>query len=150
MLFPTGKTVDPYSRPDIQIITAGFGWNMDYGMGIVHNLWGHKDDFYTKVFLSDDNLEQYEVNLLVMILLRPKSRGTLRLRSTNPSELPLIDPNYLDEEDDVNTLAEAMVTLDKMTHTDSFRRYGLSHVVDTYNCGHHAHGSKAYRECFVR
>ncbi|OMH29442.1 GMC family oxidoreductase [Motiliproteus sp. MSK22-1] len=33
-------------------------------------------------------------------LLRPKSRGTVRLRTSNPADTPLIDPNYWAEEYD--------------------------------------------------
>lgn len=33
--------------------------------------------------------------------LRPKARGEVRLRSTNPADLPLLDPNYLGEEEDL-------------------------------------------------
>lgn len=35
------------------------------------------------------------------ILLHPKSRGTIRLQSTDPFDPPLIDPNYLDHPDDI-------------------------------------------------
>ena len=35
------------------------------------------------------------------ILLQPKSRGTIRLQSTDPFDPPLIDPNYLDHPDDI-------------------------------------------------
>ena len=34
-------------------------------------------------------------------VLQPKSRGSVRLRSTDPEALPLVDPNYLDHEDDM-------------------------------------------------
>ena len=34
-------------------------------------------------------------------VLRPRSRGSVRLRSANPGEPPLIDPNFLDEPDDL-------------------------------------------------
>lgn len=34
-------------------------------------------------------------------VLQPKSRGSVRLRSADPNELPLVDPNYLDHEDDM-------------------------------------------------
>ncbi len=37
-------------------------------------------------------------------VLRPKSRGTLRLASKDPSAAPLIDPNFLGERDDVDRL----------------------------------------------
>ena len=40
--------------------------------------------------------------------LRPKSRGTVRLRSSNPSDLPLVDPNFLAEPDDLKTSVEGV------------------------------------------
>jgi choline dehydrogenase-like flavoprotein len=36
--------------------------------------------------------------------LRPKSRGTLRLASADPHAAPLIDPNFLSHDDDLETL----------------------------------------------
>ena len=41
-------------------------------------------------------------------LLRPKSRGTLRLASSDPKQTPLIDPNFLDHEDDLNDLVKGL------------------------------------------
>lgn len=38
------------------------------------------------------------------ILLHPKSRGTVRLQTTDPFDPPLIDPNYLDHPDDAKVL----------------------------------------------
>jgi len=35
-------------------------------------------------------------------LLKPESRGTITLKSTNPYDMPLIDPNYLATESDLN------------------------------------------------
>ncbi len=37
-------------------------------------------------------------------LLRPRSRGTLRLRDADPSSAPLIDPNFLGDERDVEDM----------------------------------------------
>ncbi len=37
-------------------------------------------------------------------LMRPKSRGTIKLTSSDPAVPPLIDPNYLDHPDDQSTL----------------------------------------------
>lgn len=38
--------------------------------------------------------------------LHPKSRGTVTLQSSNPYDPPLIDPNYLDDPQDVEDLVE--------------------------------------------
>ena len=40
-------------------------------------------------------------------LLRPKSRGTVSLRSSNPTDFPVIQPNFLEAEDDRKVMIEA-------------------------------------------
>ncbi|RQT36632.1 GMC family oxidoreductase [Burkholderia contaminans] len=39
-------------------------------------------------------------------LLRPKSRGSVKLRSADPLDAPLIDPAFLDHEDDLEVLVD--------------------------------------------
>ena len=41
---------------------------------------------------------------MVPLLLHPKSRGSIKLRSADPFDHPLIDPKYLSHPDDVKTL----------------------------------------------
>ena len=41
-------------------------------------------------------------------LLRPKSRGTLRLDTKNPLAMPLIDPNFLADRDDMERMIQAL------------------------------------------
>ena len=38
---------------------------------------------------------------LAPTLLRPKSKGTITLRSKNPYDVAIIDPNFLEHQDDV-------------------------------------------------
>ncbi|XP_077495210.1 glucose dehydrogenase [FAD, quinone]-like [Amblyomma americanum] len=45
---------------------------------------------------------------LYPVLLRPRSRGQLRLRSRDPYEAPDIDPRYLTHPKDIQTLVDAM------------------------------------------
>ena len=40
--------------------------------------------------------------------LRPKSRGTIRLRSANPADLPIVDPCFLAEPEDLKTSTEGI------------------------------------------
>ena len=39
-------------------------------------------------------------------LLRPKSRGSVKLRSANPDDAPLIDPNFLGDQEDLDVLVK--------------------------------------------
>ena len=41
-------------------------------------------------------------------LLRPKSHGTVRLASNDVKDMPLIDPNFLADQDDLNRLAKGL------------------------------------------
>jgi choline dehydrogenase len=45
---------------------------------------------------------------LHVTLLRPQSRGSLSLRSANPADPPLVDPNYLGDARDLSQLIEGL------------------------------------------
>ncbi|KAI0632955.1 GMC oxidoreductase [Trametes polyzona] len=59
------------------------------------------------------------------LLLKPASSGTVRLRSTDPYDHPLIDGNYLSDESDVNVLIKSVRFLLHLAHTPP-----LSDVLD--------------------
>lgn len=52
-----------------------------------------------------------------VVLLHPKSRGTVRLASANTADAPRIDPNYLGESDDADALAKGVRQLLRLTQT---------------------------------
>lgn len=41
---------------------------------------------------------------ITMVVLKPKSRGSVRLRSADPSAMPIVSPNMLKDEDDMNEM----------------------------------------------
>jgi choline dehydrogenase len=45
---------------------------------------------------------------IMSTLIYPKSRGTFRLTSADPTAAPMIDPNYLDEQADIDVLVSGM------------------------------------------
>jgi choline dehydrogenase-like flavoprotein len=61
------------------------------------------------VALEDDHARKLHLGHGIscrVALLRPKSRGTVRLGSPDPAAAPLIDPRYLSEPDDMVTLKQ--------------------------------------------
>jgi choline dehydrogenase len=54
---------------------------------------------------------------IVTGLLRPRSRGTLRLRSTNPADPPGIDVAYLRHPDDITRMVEATLAARRISRT---------------------------------
>ncbi len=55
--------------------------------------------------------------------LRPKSRGTVRLRSADPEALPIVDPNFLAEPDDVRVSAEGVRISREIFRQPSLQKY---------------------------
>ncbi|QIG38813.1 glucose-methanol-choline oxidoreductase [Microbacterium sp. 4R-513] len=57
------------------------------------------------------------------ILLRPQSRGTIRLRSADPTAKPLIDPGYLTDPDGIDraTMLAGLAECERLIATDALR-----------------------------
>ncbi|XP_070179795.1 glucose dehydrogenase [FAD, quinone]-like isoform X2 [Littorina saxatilis] len=54
-------------------------------------------------------------------LLRPKSRGTLRIRSDDPFEYPALDPRYLEVPDDLELLVRGIRVCQKLVATPTMQ-----------------------------
>ncbi len=59
-------------------------------------------------------------------LLKPKSRGYVALRSSNPFDAPLIQPNFLSAEDDLKTLVAGTKKALEILHANAFDHYRKS------------------------
>ena len=58
---------------------------------------------------------------ILFALVRPVSRGSLRLRSSNPFEHPLIDPAYLSEQCDVDSMVVALRMAREIAHATALK-----------------------------
>jgi choline dehydrogenase len=67
-----------------------------------------------------DNIPGFMANASVM---RPQSRGALRLRSANPDDPPVIQPNYLAERYDVERLIDGVEILREVFAQQPFDAY---------------------------
>lgn len=88
--------------PDIEIVLGAGALSGDLS-GSMRNMLGITNDFFTKVY---DGIIGADAFGLVPIVLRPKSRGRLRLKSRNSFYWPKMEPNYFHHPDDLNTLVQ--------------------------------------------
>ncbi|XP_076803573.1 L-sorbose 1-dehydrogenase-like isoform X1 [Clavelina lepadiformis] len=71
---------------------------------------------------------------ILVILSHPESMGTIRLKSSNYSIHPVIDPNYLKDSKDVETLVRGIKVLEKMEKSPTFLSYGMKMMFASPKC----------------
>jgi choline dehydrogenase len=80
-----------------------------------------------------------------------KSRGYLKLNSSDPLDYPLIYPYYLDSPRDVDILIDGIKLSIRLANTPALQKYGLT--VDTTpakGCESYNFGSDQYFACALR
>ena len=87
----------------------------------------------------------------VVSLTHPKSRGTIKLKSTDPYDYPAIDPQYLTDERDIGQFIVALRAWEKFIETPTMQQLGakVEHGKISF-CSQHEFRSDAYWECVTR
>ncbi|KAH1018844.1 hypothetical protein HUJ05_006535 [Dendroctonus ponderosae] len=135
------------SWPDIQFHMAPASVNSDAGAR-VRKVLGLTDELYNAVYKPIANQDVYT---LMPLLLRPRSRGWVKLRSKNPFDAPLINANYFHHSIDINTLVEGAKIAIKINEAKAFKKFGSRvHVIPFPNCKHFEFASDKYWECHIR
>lgn len=133
--------------PDIEFHFISGSTNSDGGRQI-RKAHGITESFYNKVFNPINNMDTWSV---IPVLLRPKSRGIIKLRSKNPFDYPLIYPNYFFDPYDMAVLVEGVKIALAMSRTRSFQRFGSKlYEVPFPGCSHIHKWTDAYWECMIR
>ncbi len=60
--------------------------------------------------------------IFLPILVQPESKGEVTLRSSDPADQALVNPNYLSEEADITTLKKAVELVRKLANTPTFQQ----------------------------
>ncbi|XP_043597207.1 glucose dehydrogenase [FAD, quinone]-like [Bombus pyrosoma] len=133
--------------PDIELLFLAGAACSDGG----RNFWkihGLTNNFYDAVFSEINNKHLWT---LLPMLLRPKSKGFIALRSSNPFDYPLIYPNYFEQPEDMATLVEAAKFAFEMSKTSAFRRYGSEMNPKPFPaCKNISMYTDPYWECMIR
>jgi len=80
-------------------------------------------------------------------LIRPVSRGELKLRSADPNEAPYLDPNYLGEQADFDALYEAVDLCRKIAYTSAMANWMKEEVLPGKNATKEEIGDYIRQSC---
>lgn len=106
------------------------------------------DEFFNAVFEPYKSTDQFS---MLLTLLRPKSRGVIRLNSKDPQDEPFMDPRYLSHQDDVVSMVEAMKIAIQLGNTPPLKKVGASLLPTKYpHCQNYKIYSDDYLECMAR
>ncbi|XP_041352661.1 glucose dehydrogenase [FAD, quinone]-like [Gigantopelta aegis] len=95
--------------------------------------------------------EATEGFLIVPGCQRPQSSGTVRLRSANSFEYPVIQPNYLHATEDMMAVYRGIRLFQKLLKTDALKKIGARlHSTPMPLCTQHHYDSDEYWQCCVR
>lgn len=94
--------------PDIQLLFSGSSHAYKSGV-ILSRSEDVKPDISTALYKNILKNYTYEI---YTILLRPRSRGHIKLKTTNPAENPEIFPNYFNDPHDLQVLVRYLTHLE--------------------------------------
>ena len=115
--FPTKYANVTDDWPDIQLQFIAGSPASDLGVVIRRDM-GNTDEFYNAVFKP---YHDYDTFGFYPVLMRPYSKGHIRLKSKDPFQHPIIDPKYLSDIRDVLTLVEGMKICIQLVNTPIYR-----------------------------
>jgi choline dehydrogenase len=72
---------------------------------------------------TDPSLHKYSGFTMSVCKLRPESRGTVEIKSADPSAAPAIQPNFLERESDVATMLDGVKLIRKLAATPALSRW---------------------------
>ncbi|XP_037032408.1 glucose dehydrogenase [FAD, quinone] isoform X1 [Bradysia coprophila] len=143
----TSNSSFAYDYPDIEIVIGAGGLSGD-ASGTLRNMLGLPDEFYHRVYGKIIGKHAFG---LVPVLLRPRSRGRLSLKSTNPFHWPRMEPNFYTDRNDLTTLIEGIRLSLLLAETKSFKQLGARfHTTPFPGCETRPFLSDEYLECCIR
>ncbi|KAK7874212.1 hypothetical protein R5R35_006255 [Gryllus longicercus] len=109
---------------------------------------GLTDRFYNEYLSSLNNKDVFGV---FPMMLRPRSRGEILLRSNDPFKYPLLYHNYLTDPHDVGVMREGVKAAIAFGETRALKRFGARyHRVPVPGCRKLPLFTDEYWDCFIK
>ncbi|XP_015905954.2 L-sorbose 1-dehydrogenase [Parasteatoda tepidariorum] len=134
--------------PDGQIHLAAFSFASDQGI-LSKSYIEISDEIYDQVYKPYEGKNTFT---FLPCVVRPLSRGTIRLASTDPKQHPLIDSNLFQYKNDLDRLVEILKEcVAIVTKTKAFQRLGAKMFTTKFpGCEMFEANSTYYSESYLR
>ena len=112
------------------------------------NYFKFKDEVAKEFLAPTPNDEGFNT---VISTTHPKSRGTIKLKSTDPFDYPILDPQYLTNKRDIDEFIAGIRIWEKFMDTPTMKNLGVNIDQSKMSfCSQHEFRSDAYWECYTR
>ncbi|CAG2164495.1 unnamed protein product, partial [Oppiella nova] len=133
--------------PDFEIHLSSATCTTDDGRGL-KQYGGLTDEVYNQVYKPYATTDSFSLD---PVLLRPKSRGYIRLRTVNPYDHPVIDPKYFSHPEDIHVMVEGMKVSIAIGISPPFRKFGSQLFRTAFpGCESYPFLSDEYLACVAR
>ncbi|KOC70383.1 Glucose dehydrogenase [acceptor] [Habropoda laboriosa] len=133
--------------PDIELVLGISALTGDIS-GSFRGLLGLTDEFYKDVFTGYEGFDAFTI---VPILLQPKSRGRITLKTSDPLDRPIFQINYYDHKDDLRTMVRGIKKAIQVGSTIAFKRFNATLLPVSFpGCKHISFGTDPYWACVAR
>ncbi|XP_031838202.2 glucose dehydrogenase [FAD, quinone]-like [Nomia melanderi] len=133
--------------PDIELMTTTFPDN-SYTGRIVDEAVNLREDFRNDLIR---NVEYQPAYSILPLLMRPRSRGYVRLRSKDQRVHPIIVPNYFSDPHDLDVIAQGAQIIRQLSETPTMKKLNArpnpNHISA---CASHEFLSDDYFKCFAQ
>ncbi|XP_014244928.1 glucose dehydrogenase [FAD, quinone]-like [Cimex lectularius] len=142
--FVSTKNNPNKTHPDMELVFGPGAFTGDTG-GSIRMSYAMNETFFDRVYRRYQGKDAFNV---VPVLLRPYSRGYLRLRSKNPFHWPLFYPNYYTDPRDIDAMVDGIKKALEIGLSKPFQKFN-SKLIDSKfpGCEHLEYMSDEYWGC---
>ena len=139
---------DPQSKDDLPDVELLFISSQLGSTSTLQKPFQFSKEHYARSF---GNLRGKNGWMIWPLVLQPKSRGRILLRSADPYDTPKIMANYWSNPDDIALTIKAIKMIIEISKTKAMQKYNSTlHDPGVLGCENYTMGSDAYWECAIR
>uniref|UniRef100_A0A182T5Y6 Glucose-methanol-choline oxidoreductase N-terminal domain-containing protein n=1 Tax=Anopheles maculatus TaxID=74869 RepID=A0A182T5Y6_9DIPT len=143
----TNNSRSPDDYPDVELVLGTGAVNNDES-GALRYTFGMTREFYERSFGPARGQHAFGI---APVLMRPKSRGRVWLKSRNPYRWPHMEGNFFDHPDDLATMVEGIKMAVRIGESESFASYDAKLLTTPfYGCEKYRFRSDDYWRCCLR